>query len=299
MSTVVCAIVVTYQPDLLVLGRLLRQLNSSKCDFWVIDNHSSNVSDLRSELKRYAHCQGGTFLASNVGQAEALNQAMASVQAAGYGLAFLFDQDSGIDPDFVARMGEAWASASALTGAPLAALGPRLQDPRTGHRLPFRTFTRLFERCEAPVQSDRALYEAAFLITSGSLIDLQHLPAIGGMRSDYFIDNVDLEWCFRARAKGFRLLGTDHAHLHHRIGEDGQAWAVRQGWVVQHSALRFYYSSRNRLHLHRQAHAPWAWRIKDGVRFVLKSLYLLASSTERTAYWSSLHRAWRDVRQMP
>jgi len=299
MTLAVCAIVVTYQPDISILRQLLKELNDSACDFWVIDNHSDNAASLRDEITTFAHCRGNTFLDHNVGQAQALNQALASVQAAGYGLAFLFDQDSGIDPDFVTRMGQAWSSAKALPGAPLAALGPRLQDPRTGHRFPFRTFTRLFERSETLVQREPVLWEAAFLITSGALIDLQHLPAIGGMRSDYFIDNVDLEWCFRARAKGFRLLGTDHAHLHHRIGEDGQAWAVRQGWVVQHSPLRFYYSSRNRLHLHHQAHAPWVWRIKDGVRFVLKSLYLLVGSPQRRDYWASLQRARRDVRQMP
>jgi rhamnosyltransferase len=63
--------------------------------------------------------------------------------------------------------------------------------------------------------------------------------------------------------------------------------------------LRFYYSSRNRLHLHGQAHAPWTWRIKDGVRFALKSLYLLVGSPQRGAYWQSLRRAWRDVHNMP
>lgn len=299
MTPAVCAIVVTYQPDVSILRQLLKQLNDSACDFWVIDNHSDNAAGLRDDLSVLQHCRGSTFLDHNVGQATALNQALASVRAAGYGLAFLFDQDSGIDHDFVDRMGQAWASAQALPGLPLAALGPRLQDPRTGHRFPFRTFTRLFERSETPVQTQPALWEAAFLITSGALIDLQHLPTIGGMRSDYFIDNVDLEWCFRARAKGFRLLGTDHAHLHHRIGEDGQAWAVRRGWVVQHNPLRYYYSSRNRLHLHRQAHAPWAWRIKDGVRFVLKSLYLLLASSQRLAYWRSLQRAWRDAGQIP
>jgi rhamnosyltransferase len=299
MTPAVCAIVVTYQPDTAILRQLLKQLNDSACDFWVIDNHSDNAAALRDDLSALQHCRGSIFLDHNVGQAQALNQALASVQAAGYGLAFLFDQDSGIDPDFVARMGQAWASAKALPGTPLAALGPRLQDPRTGHRFPFRTFTRLFERSETLVQTEPALWEAAFLITSGALIDLQHLSTIGGMRGDYFIDNVDLEWCFRARAKGFRLLGTDHAHLHHRIGEDGQAWAVRRGLVVQHSPLRFYYSSRNRLHLHGQAHAPWTWRIKDGVRFVLKSLYLLVGSPQRGAYWQSLRRAWRDVHNMP
>jgi rhamnosyltransferase len=299
MPSAICAIVVTYHPEPATLHRLLNQLNQSPCDFWVIDNHSTQAAELKQSLQAYAHCKGSTFLSQNVGQAEALNQALESVRSAGYGLALLFDQDSAIDLDFVNNMHEAWVAAKALDGAPLAALGPRLQDPRNGRRLPFRTFKQLLERKETPASATPPLWEAAFLITSGTLLDLHHLPTIGGMRGDYFIDNVDLEWCLRARSKGFRLLGTDHAKLHHHIGEDGTSWAVRRGLVVQHNPLRFYYSSRNRLHLHRQAYAPWTWRAKDGLRFLLKSLYLFVSSTERSAYWHSLKRAWRDVGPMP
>ena len=97
MTPAVCAIVVTYQPDTAILRQLLKQLNDSACDFWVIDNHSDNAAALRDDLSALHHCRGSTFLDHNVGQAQALNQALASVQAAGYGLAFLFDQDSGIE----------------------------------------------------------------------------------------------------------------------------------------------------------------------------------------------------------
>ena len=153
MPSAICAIVVTYHPEPATLHRLLNQLNQSPCDFWVIDNHSNQAAELKQSLQAYAHCKGSTFLSENVGQAEALNQALESVRSAGYELALLFDQDSAIDPDFVSNMHAAWVAAKALDGAPLAALGPRLQDPRNGRRLPFRTFHQLLERKETPASA--------------------------------------------------------------------------------------------------------------------------------------------------
>ncbi|MDO8903918.1 glycosyltransferase family 2 protein [Hydrogenophaga sp.] len=294
----VCAIVVTYQPELPVLTPLLEQLDAAGCDFIVIDNGSSNSGEIQAVLNGKLHALGFIENGRNIGQAAALNVALDKVKIHGHELALLFDQDSSIGPDFVSRMLRAWGEAQRVKPDHVAAIGPRLVEPRSGRRMPFRTFHRLLEKKETRVRADADLIETAFLITSGSLISMVALGRIGAMRSDYFIDNVDLEWCFRARASGFELYGTDHATLQHRIGEDSSNPLVRHGIVVQHSALRYYYSTRNRLHLHQQPYTPTVWRIKDTTRFVLKSLYLLAVSRERKAFWLSLRRALRDVKQL-
>ena len=80
---------------------------------------------------------------------------------------------------------------------------------------------------------------------------------------------------------------------------DAMLEPLRKGLVVEHSALRSYYSTRNRLHLHRQAYAPHGWVLKDRIRFFLKTLYLLATSDQRRDYWASLQRGICDARQLP
>lgn len=295
----VCAVVVTYNPDLPVLMPLLEQLERSHCDYVVVDNHSGNQDALRAAVQGHTHLVRLVANDANIGQASALNLALDEVRQHQYTLALLFDQDSSIGPDFLGKLLEAWNEAVSLSAGKVAAIGPRLEEPRSGRRMPFRTFRQLLERQEAAVPTSATrLIDTAFLITSGSLISMDALAQIGLMRADYFIDNVDLEWCFRARHKGYHLYGTDHATLQHRIGEDSDNPLVRHGVIVQHSALRYYYSTRNRLHLHRQPYAPMVWRIKDGVRFLLKSLYLLITSSERKAFWSSLQRALRDARHL-
>lgn len=295
----VCAVVVTYHPDLAVTMDLLRQLDDSACDFLVIDNHSSNIAELKASVDPLSSCQGLLALGENIGQAAALNRALDEVACRGYELALLFDQDSSIGAHFVENLLTAWDEAQALTPGRVAAVGPRLVEPHSGRRMPFRLFRRLLERQESPATPDGKLIHTAFLITSGSLVSLQALAHIGPMRSDYFIDNVDLEWCFRAVSKGYALYGSEHASLLHRIGEDSDNPLVKRGLIVQHSALRYYYSTRNRRHLHCQPYAPMVWRIKDNVRWALKTLYLLLTSAERRAFWASLRRALRDARHLP
>lgn len=295
----VCAVVVTYHPDLAVTMDLLRQLDDSACDFLVIDNHSSNIAELKASVDPLSSCQGLLALGENIGQAAALNRALDEVARRGYELALLFDQDSSIGAHFVENLLTAWDEAQALTPGRVAAVGPRLVEPHSGRRMPFRSFRSLLERQESPATPDGKLIHTAFLITSGSLVSLQALAHIGPMRIDYFIDNVDLEWCFRAVSKGYALYGSEHASLLHRIGEDSDNPLVKRGLIVQHSALRYYYSTRNRRHLHRQPYAPMVWRIKDNVRWALKTLYLLLTSAERRAFWSSLRRALRDARHLP
>ena len=294
-----CAIVVTFHPDLPELTRLLEQLDRNGCDFLVVDNASANAAAIKEAAERHTHLKAVLALENNIGQAAALNAGLSRAQELGYPMAFLFDQDSGIDDDFCEQMLAAWQEAATRSDRPVAAIGPRLVVPETGRRIPFRTFDTAFDRRERTLPGSSGLIRTGFLITSGCLVSMSALKAVGPMREDYFIDNVDLEWCFRALDRGFLLYGTDQARLHHRIGLASDRLLVRKGLVVEHSALRYYYSTRNRLHLHRQAYAPHGWVLKDRIRFFLKTLYLLATSDQRRDYWASLQRGIRDARQLP
>ena len=75
-----------------------------------------------------------------------------------------------------------------------------------------------------------APYEVSFLISSGTLVPCSALLALRGMRSNYFIDHVDTEWCLRARAAGYLLLVVPEARLYHRLGD-----SVRRIWFLVHA----------------------------------------------------------------
>ncbi len=292
-----CAVVVSFNPDVEVLTSLADSLQLQGCDFLVVDNASDNINEFASCLQGMSHCLELIRLPQNQGLAAALNRGLQHARDAGYAFALLFDQDSGIDQSYCADMMRAWHEASALDGR-TAAIGPRLQDPETGRRTPFRVFNRVLGRSDRAVAPGSTLFQACFLITSGTLLRVDTLAQIGMMRDDYFIDNIDLEWCFRARSSGFSLYGTDQAILHHRIGEASDSLLVRRGIIVNHSPLRSYYSTRNRLNLYRQRYAPLGWKLRDVIRFVLKTVWLLLTSRQRRAYWQNIRRGINDSKAM-
>ena len=222
----------------------------------------------------------------NIGLKEAVD--------AGYGFAILFDQDSQVPVSFFVDLQASYLEAEQLCTQPVAAIGPRIVSPRNNKAMPFKLFSRLFNRCDIALPGNEQIFHAEFLISSGCLINLTLLSSIGLMRESYFIDNIDLEWCFRAIAKGFLVLGTNKAVLHHSIGvEDDNPW-VKAGLIVSHSPLRSYYSTRNRFSLYRETYAPLAWKLRDFPRFILKTFWLFLFSSQRGEYLHNIRRGLAD-----
>ncbi len=292
-----CAVVVTYQPDFTALLKLLGQLNK-ETDFVVIDNGSTEIERLAESITAYQRCKELIELDENVGLAKALNMGIEWARQHGCNYVFLFDQDSSLCDLFVSRMIAAANQADQYSSKGIAALGPRIINPQTMRQTPFKLFNRLFLRSDQIFGSNPKFFRADFLITSGTLLLLDHLEEIGPMKESYFIDNVDLEWCFRASSKGFDLVGTDEAVLYHAIGERSSNPLVRAGIMAQHNPSRTYYSSRNRIHLYGVDYSPLGWKLRDVVRFTLKACWLLLSSPQRQLYWQNIRNGIRDARTL-
>ncbi len=288
-----CAIVVSFEPDIPVLLALLAQI-TEQADCVLVDNGSSSAQDFLPQAEALPRCVQVIALDTNRGLAAGMNLGLEQVRARGYGFAVLFDQDSQVPSSFFANMHSAFLEADRLCEQRVAALGPRIVSPVTGRSMPFTLFSRVWRRRDQRLPGSSRLYRAEFLISSGCMLSMAALAEVGPMREPYFIDNVDLEWCFRARAKGYHLVGTDHTVLHHSIGVPSDHWAVRRGLLVAHSPRRSYFSTRNRFALYREPYAPWGWILRDLPRFVLKTLWLLLSSSQRGEYWREIRRGLSD-----
>ena len=292
-----CAVVVTYRPDFTALLKLLGQLNK-ETDFVVIDNGSDEIDRLTESITVYKRCRELIRLDTNEGLARALNIGIQWARDNQCDYVFLFDQDSALCDLFVSRMIKAHKEAEQFSGQGIAAVGPRVINPQTMRQTPFKLFNRIFLRTDRHFANCNKHFRADFLITSGTLLAIRHLDEIGLMKEDYFIDNVDLEWCFRAKSKGFDLIGTDEAVLYHAIGERSENPLVRAGIMAQHKPARTYYSSRNRIHLYGVSYSPLGWKLRDIVRFVLKASWLLLTSDDRRLYWQNIRSGIRDAKTL-
>ena len=290
-----CAIIVTHNPDITALLELSSQLKKES-DFIIVDNGTQGIASIVESITVYQKCRAVICLEKNEGLARALNIGITWAQEQNYDFVFLFDQDSSLCDLYVKRMIDAFFDASEKTVSNIAAIGPRIINPQTMRQTSFKLFSKFICRSDRKLTGSSSHYIADFLITSGTLLHLDALTSIGAMKESYFIDNIDLEWCFRAKSKGYELIGTDEAVLYHAIGERSSNPLVRAGIMAQHNPQRSYFSSRNRVHLYGVDYSPAGWKYRDICRFILKATWLLITSRERKDYYRNILSGIKDAK---
>jgi rhamnosyltransferase len=227
----VCAITVAYHPDAkfpLRVERTLREVGA----LVIVDNSSGDAA--LGMLRPLTTNSLITLISNlnNVGIARALNIGIRRAISLGFKWALLLDQDSWIDEDMVQTLIAAGAAYPDRD---------RLGVIGSGYR---ESNSPLHERKDAIVGENWE--EVASVVTSGSLIPLKVHAAVGAFREDFFIDHVDTEYCFRARAKGYRVIRTRRPVMSHAIGAISRhkvLWMKK--WTFNHGPDRRYYFARN------------------------------------------------------
>jgi rhamnosyltransferase len=128
-------------------------------------------------------------------------------------------------------------------------------------------------------------------MTSGCLLDLVAWQVVGPFRDDFFIDFVDNEYCLRLRREGYRVLRANRANLEHAVGD-----ISRYGPLIatNHSPLRRYYKTRNRLWVFREYLPDFPGHcLFDLVRLAKEIGSILLFEVEK---WAKLRMMWRGFR---
>lgn len=260
----VCAVIIFHNASPDTLHNAVAAIAPQVDTLLLYDNWNPQLCELdAAALPAHARWIGQGH---NDGLGRAINRAAEVARASGHRWLLLLDQDSVPAPDMVATLLD--AAGQLRTQGPLAALGPRQRDARSGQQAPF---IRVGFPLNRKLSSNEGLATACdFLITSGSLIPLDALAKVGGMDERLFIDNVDLEWCFRARHAGYRLYGVHRADMLHSIGDDLRASRVKRRGVFIHAPIRYYYIMRNRVLLYWRPATPGVWIAQDLPRLLLK-----------------------------
>ncbi len=268
----ICALVVTHNPDLRVLRSMLEAVAPQVAQVLVVDNASAqSPAEGLADLSPPPGAAGLEWmcLAQNQGLAEAQNRGARWAEERGFSHLLLLDQDSEPEAGMVPALLRGWEILESA-GHRVGAVGPVYTDPRTGnarHFVRFPGWSVERERCSG--NSDAVATD--FLIASGTLVSMAVWSDVGCFRSELFIDNVDLEWCFRARGAGYALFGICAARMRHSVGDRPlRVWLGRWWYVHRHSPLRQYYMARNRVFLYRQRVSPKGWILQDGLRFLAK-----------------------------
>ncbi|MBS0345491.1 MAG: glycosyltransferase family 2 protein [Proteobacteria bacterium] len=263
----VCAIAVTYHPDIEVFQRLTQAVIHQVRILVIVDN-GSNASALES-LRDLAASDSRIVLielGSNLGLGAAHNAGIEICRSRGCPYILLLDQDSEPASDMVAQL--LFAHQDLSQTKRIAAVGPRYVDPTSQHWSRFVRFG-LLRFQSIPCSETNSMPAADFLISSGSLISIAALDTIGRMDEALFVDHIDTEWCLRARQHGWHIHGVCAATMYHSLGDDGiHIKLLRSRRIAVHSPLRHYYVYRNSIALMLRPYVPIKWRINDGYRLL-------------------------------
>jgi rhamnosyltransferase len=285
------AIVVTFNPERDVLMREFALLVPQVDKIWLVDNASGQ------SLAAWVSCLGWAGklelvqMPANLGLGAAQNAGIQLARAAGATHVLILDQDSEPMPDMVDRLLAA-SDRLQTEGVRVAAVAPVYADSATG---PASGFVRLgwLDFKKQTVLPGQDVVEADFVISSGSLIPVSVLDAIGPMDESLFIDHVDTEWCLRAQSKGYKLFGVPGARMVHTLGDRRtRIWFLRWRNVPYHSPFRYYYILRNSLLMQRRPYMPLKWRVAELIRCCRVVCFYGLFAPQRRA---CLRMMWRGI----
>lgn len=225
----VCAIVVAFFPDDGFVERI-RGLLPQVTRVVIVDNTPDEGTS--PSLEKSFHDTSQVHLIenrANLGISMALNQGLEYALKVGHKWILTLDQDTDCYPDMVHTLLDV---AKACRFNP-AVIGGNYLDLRN-------------DACFVPNngESDDFL-EQKTVITSGCLVDAAVAAAIGGFRKDYFIDQVDHEFCLRMRAQGHKVVISRKPVMNHSVGRPGGARLPLLGALPNHPPVRKYYIARN------------------------------------------------------
>lgn len=276
----ISAVLVLYNPDPELLWQNLNAITPQLDRIYIIDN--TPETDIGSwdgfestHIYTPLRCNKGIAAAQNVGIEKALHD--------GAEMIYFLDQDS-VSPENIIeklvlnleRLNERGIKVGAIGALPINRITGESYIPTT-----------------SSAAGIEGLTEVSELISSGSLIPASALEKTGAMMEELFIDGVDHEWCWRAKARGgYRFFIVNDCHLSHQLGQGDR----RMLWwkVAMPSPLRTYYLYRNIFLLSRLSYVPLSFKIKNGLKLFFKVGYYPIFISPRKEYAKNIIKGVKD-----
>lgn len=239
-----CAVVIWYNPSVLENnGDAVANIQSYAAMMkrvFIVDNSSIDNSRLATQIPNARYVAN----LENVGIAKALNQGCKMAMEEGFDWCMTMDQDSRWDREqlsiFVNKISDFMFKDSLYVSfAPdsdqpvILSYAALLKRKVLGHHYK-----------EKRVSPKNMVEEAETVITSGNIIKLSVWQELGRFLEPLFIDEVDIEFCFRLRKTGYKLLRLREVHMHHTLGSSKRTILPK---ITKHSGKRLYFIVRNRL----------------------------------------------------
>lgn len=226
----VMAGIVAYNPNISKLRQNLLAIVPQVSHTVIVDNASENITDIKNLVSEFRNMDI-IINTENKGIAAALNQIFAKASESNFTYVITLDQDSEVYPNLIKNYIE------------FESLGDSFTCLRRDRNFGIES-----------VENNETEYVSS-CITSGNLVKVAAWKAIGGFNERLFIDMVDVDFCYRLNAKGYRILKINKYGMLHEIG-DGSFISLfgKKHFTGNYSAFRKYYIFRNMSYVIRKYH---------------------------------------------
>lgn len=271
-------IIVLYEPQRALLEQVISSISAQVSRIVLVDNTPTPVFVPKSANSVYIPMSG------NQGIAAAQNRAIEYlITETNCQYVLFLDQDSIAPECMVAKLQNAYQylQKSGIKVGGVVAKAINRQNNKTYHQ----TYL------GAPINT--TLHEVREMMNSASFIGTEHFKNVGLMDATLFIDGVDWEWCWRAKERfGLRFFLCNDVALSHCLGQ-GDKHFVGKSLAIS-SPFRMYYQYRNYIRLCGRNYVPGGWKIRQGIKYLVKMFYYPIFVAPRAQYLSNICRGIKE-----
>lgn len=219
-------IVILYNPDKDVLENIATYIEELDC-LYVFDNTEKPDIKIVTKIKEMPHVQYISF-GENKGISFALNHAL--TLAKDYKYLLTMDQDSKFYEGMMKRYKNYLESIYSKDNS-------------------VAMFSVHYDGLKISTASNEFI-DVKRAITSGSIVNTDIAIRIGGFDESLFIDEVDHEFCYRARSQGYRIICITTINMHHNMGKPISIGIFGKNYLaLNHNSVRKYYIFRNTIYV--------------------------------------------------
>ena len=237
-TTKICAILVTWNPDVERLNESLRLLASQVDSIYVVDNGSKHF-DLIVSGNLGVNNLSIIQLKENHGIGFALNKAISTINLNDFDWILTLDQDSILKHNAVSQLFEEFSFLPIEQRKNCGVLSLKSENQPINNY-----FVRSNERLSV-IYTQKSFRTMKHVITSGSFVKSEIFSKIM-FNEEYFIDQVDFDFCISVRRNHYQILQQNRISLNHVLGSQAQ-W--KNSKYSYHADERLYYIIRNSTNL--------------------------------------------------
>lgn len=205
----------------------------------------------------------------NIGLAAALNKGIKYAEKKKYKMVALFDQDTILEKNFNKKMLDGINEISKKKKK-IAVFAPSYFNLIT-KEYSKNINLEILQLKRNTINKEIQFSFPDYVITSGSYMPINNLKKIGYMLEELFIDFIDIEWCLRAKKRGFEIISINNVVIKHRLGDYfleifGNKYPI-------HSPIRMYYYFRNSFYIYFYRNLSLNWKIIDFSRNIFRILF--------------------------